>query len=67
SIFTDEVLTKLNEHAFSGVADKEEVVVILFSTIFLIVIKDKGILFRLYTHQVEVDFSDKMKDRYIYM
>ena len=47
SIFTDEVLTKLNEHDFSGVADKEEDVVILFSTIFPIFIKDKGIIFRL--------------------
>ena len=67
SIFTDEVLTKLNEHDFSGVADKEEDVVILYSTIFPIFIKDKGIIFRLYKHKVEVDLSDEMKDRYIYM
>lgn len=66
-IFTDEILTKLNEHDFSGVADREEDIVMLFSTIFPIFIKDKGIVFRLYKHKIEVDLSDEMKDRYIYM
>ncbi|WP_291649296.1 hypothetical protein [Clostridium sp.] len=67
SIFTDEILKKLNEHDFTGIAGEEEDIVILFSTIFPIFIKENGIVFRLYKHKIEVDLSDEMRDRYIYM
>lgn len=66
-IFTDEILTRINEHDFTGVVDKEEDVVVLFSTIFPIFIKEDDTIFRLYKHKIEVDLSDEMKDRYIYM
>ncbi len=66
-IFTEEILEKLNEHDFSGLADEEEDILMLFSTIFPIFIKKDDIVFRLYKHKIEVDLSDEMKDRYIYM
>lgn len=66
-IFTEEILEKLNEHDFTGIADEEEDVVMLFSTIFPVFVKKDGIVFRLYKHKIEVDLSDEMKDRYIFM
>lgn len=66
-IFTEEILEKLNEHDFSGIANEEEDIVMLFSTIFPIFVKKDGIVFRLYKHKIEVDLSDEMKDRYIYV
>ncbi|MDT8715108.1 hypothetical protein IAI10_00240 [Clostridium sp. 19966] len=67
SIFTEEIVTKLNENDFAGLVDEEESVVSLFSTIFPIFIKKDDIVFRLYKHKIEVDLSDEMRDRYIYI
>lgn len=67
TIFTDDILGKINEHDFTGLADEEEEVVMLFSSIFPIVVEDNNIVFRLYKHKIEVDFSSEMKNRYIYM
>lgn len=67
SIFTDEVLIKLNECDFTGVTDEEDDIIKLFENIFPVFIKDGDSIFRLYKHKIEVDLSDEMKDRYIYM
>ena len=67
SIFTDDILAKLNECDFTGIIDEEESVVKLFDSIFPIFINDNNATFRLYKHKIEVDLSDDMKDRYIYM
>lgn len=67
SIFTDDILAKLNECDFTGIVDEEESVVKLFDSIFPIFINDNNVTFRLYKHKIEVDLSDEMKDRYIYM
>ena len=68
SIFTDEIVMKLNENDFSGLMDAEDNnIVTLFSSIFPIFIKKGDTIFRLYKHKIEVDLSDEMSDRYIYM
>lgn len=68
SIFTNEIITKLNENDFSDLIDEENnSVTVLFSSIFPIFIKDGDVIFRLYKHKIEVDLSDEMKDRYIYI
>lgn len=67
NIFTDEILSKVNEYDFSEVLDDEQNVVKLFDSIFPIFIKKDSVIFRLYKHKIEVDLSDEMKDRYIYM
>lgn len=71
SIFTDEIVLKLNENDFSGVIDIDEEdnnnTATLFSSIFPIFINKGDIIFRLYKHKIEVDLSDEMNDRYIYM
>jgi hypothetical protein len=68
SIFTNEIITKLNENDFSDLIDEEDnSMAVLFSSIFPIFIKNSDVIFRLYKHKVEVDLSDEMKDRYIYI
>ena len=71
SIFTDEIVLKLNENDFSGVIDIDEEdnnnITTLFSSIFPIFINKGDIIFRLYKHKIEVDLSDEMNDRYIYI
>jgi len=67
SIFTDEILTKLNEYDFTCVIEEQDNIFKLFESIFPIFVKEKEIIFRLYKHKIEVDLSDEMKDRYIYM
>lgn len=67
AIFTEKILEKLNEHDFTGIADEEEDIVMLFSTIFPIFVKKDDVVFRLYKHKIEVDLSDEMQDRYIYI
>lgn len=67
SIFTDEIVTKLNESDFSGLIDEEENISKLFSSIFPVFVKKGEVVFRLYKHKIEVDLSDEMSDRYIYM
>ena len=68
SIFTDEIVLKLNENDFSGVIDEEDNnIATLFSSIFPIFINKGDIIFRLYKHKIEVDLSDEMNARYIYM
>jgi hypothetical protein len=67
-IFTEEILTKLNENDFSDLIDKEENdITTLFSSIFPIFIKKNDIIFRLYKHKIEVNLSNEMSDRYIYI
>lgn len=67
SIFTNEVAVKLNENDLSGLIDEGEDLPTLFSNIFPIFVKKGEVVFRLYKHKVEVDLSDEMSDRYIYM
>lgn len=67
-IFTDEIVTKLNENDFSGLIDEEDNdITRLFSSIFPIFVKKGDVIFRLYKHKIEVDLSDEMSDRYIYI
>lgn len=67
SIFTEDIMTKFNECDFSGMADEEDNIVKLFDTIFPVFVKNKNAVYRLYKHKIEVDLSDDMRDRYIYM
>ncbi len=67
SIFTEEIISKLNECDFTEMSAEEISVVKLFDTIFPIFIKKDNTVFRLYKHKIEVDLSDEMRDRYIYM
>lgn len=67
SIFNEEIETRLNEVDFTGLTDEDDEIVTLFSSIFPIFIKQGDIIFRLYKHKIEVDLSDDMSDRYIYM
>lgn len=68
SIFTDEIVMKLNENDFSGLVDDEDNdIEMFFSSIFPIIIKKGDIIFRLYKHKIEVNLSDEMSDRYIYI
>lgn len=68
SIFTDEIIAKINENDFSGLIDQaDNNMAALFSSIFPIFIKKGHTIFRLYKHKIEVDLSDEMNDRYIYM
>ena len=68
SIFTDEIVMKLNENDFSCLSDDENNnIAMLFSSIFPIFIRKGDIIFRLYKHKIEVDLSDEMSDRYIYI
>ena len=56
SIFTDDIVTKMNECDFSEIIEENQSVVKLFDSIFPIFVKkDTTVL------------SDDMKDRYIYM
>lgn len=68
SIFTNEIVMKLNENDFSGfVSEEDNSIVMLFSSIFPIFVKKNDVIFRLYKHKIEVDLSDEMCDRYIYI
>lgn len=68
SIFTDEIIMKLNENDFSGLIDEEDNnMAMLFSSIFPVFIKSRDVVFRLYKHKIEVNLSDEMSDRYIYI
>ena len=68
SIFTDEIVMKLNENDFSGLIDQaDNNIATLFSSVFPIFVKTGDTIFRLYKHKVEVDLSDEMNDRYIYI
>ncbi|MBU3182867.1 hypothetical protein [Clostridium psychrophilum] len=66
-IFTEDVVEKLNENDFTGFAQEEEETGLLFSTIFPVFVEKNGVIFRLYKHKVEVDLSDEMSDRYIFI
>ncbi|HEY8890256.1 MAG TPA: hypothetical protein VIM70_08360 [Clostridium sp.] len=67
SIFTDNIVERLNENDFSGLVEEEKEMMVLFSMIFPVFIEKNGVIFRLYKHKVEVDLSDVMSDRYIYI
>ena len=58
SIFTEEIISKLNECDFTEMSAEEISVVKLFDTIFPIFIKKDNTVFRLYKHKIEVDLSD---------
>ncbi|WP_315069086.1 hypothetical protein [uncultured Clostridium sp.] len=67
-IFTDEIVKKLNENDFSGLIDEDDNdITRLFASIFPIFVKQGDVIFRLYKHKIEVDLSDEMSDRYIYI
>ena len=66
-IFTDDIVKKLNESDFSGLVEQEEEIEVLFSMIFPVFIEKEDVIFRLYKHKIEVDLSDEMSDRYIYI
>ncbi|MBU3215336.1 hypothetical protein LL033_06945 [Clostridium estertheticum] len=66
-IFTDDIVERLNENDFSGMVEEEGESIVLFSMIFPIFVEKNGVIFRLYKHKVEVDLSDEMSDRYIYI
>lgn len=67
SIFTNEIIIKLNENDFSDLIDEQDnKMAELFSSIFPIFVKSGDVIFRLYKHKIEVDLSDEMRDRYIY-
>lgn len=67
SIFTDEIMTELNESDFSGLIDEEEEIVFLFSMLFPVFVEEGDAIFRLYRYKIEVDLSKEMRDRYIYI
>jgi len=66
-IFTDDIIEKLNENDFSGLVEEEKKITVLFSMIFPVFVEKNDVTFRLYKHKIEVDLSDEMSDRYIYM
>ena len=66
-IFTDDIVEKLNESDFSGLVEQEEEIDMLFSMIFPVFVEKEDVIFRLYKHKIEVDLSEEMSDRYIYM
>jgi len=66
-IFTGDIVKRLNENDFSGLVDEEEKPMVLFSMLFPVFVEKNDVIFRLYKHKIEVDLSDEMSDRYIYM
>jgi len=66
-IFTDDIVERLNENDFSGLVEEKEEPMVLFSMIFPVFVQKGDVIFRLYKHKVEVDLSDEMSDRYIYI
>ena len=65
NIFTEEILAELNESDFSEI--EEENIPSIFANIFPVFVTKDNTVFRLYKHKIEVDLSDQMKDRYIFM
>ena len=65
SIFTEEIIEQLNENDFSEI--EEENMPSIFSCIFPIFVTRDDVVFRLYKHKIEVDLSDEVSDRYIFM
>ena len=66
-IFAEDIVEKLNENDFKGLVGQEEEKVVIFSSIFPIFVEKNNVIFRLYKHKIEVDLSDEMSDRYIYI
>ena len=66
-IFTNDIIEKLNKNDLSGLVDEEQELATLFSMIFPVFVQKNHIIFRLYKHKIEVDLSNEMSDRYIYM
>lgn len=66
-IFTQDLVEKLNENDFKGLVGQEEETAVIFSSIFPIFVEKNNVIFRLYKHKIEVDLSDEMSDRYIYI
>ncbi|NNU74697.1 hypothetical protein [Clostridium estertheticum] len=66
-IFTEDIVEKLYKNDFTGLVDDEEEIVVLYSMIFPVFVEKDNVIFRLYKHKIEVDLSDEMSDRYIYI
>ncbi len=66
-IFTKEIVEKLNESDFTGMADEDEEIVYIFSKLFPVVIYEGNTVFRLSRHKIEIDLSDDIRDRYIFV
>lgn len=69
-IFSEDIMHKINLVDFSDIGlinDSNDERAFLFSTIFPVFIEKNGIAFRLYKHKIEVDLSDEMADRYIFI
>lgn len=66
-VFTEDIITEINENDISGIMDEEEEMSYIFSSIFPVIIKKDNLIFRLYKHKIELDFSNEMRDRYIYI
>ena len=66
-IFTEEIIKELNENDFSGLVEREEELEAFFSMIFPVFIEENDVIFRLYKNKIEVDLSDEMSDRYVYI
>ncbi|OOM78924.1 hypothetical protein [Clostridium sp. BL-8] len=67
SIFTNEIVEKLNENDFSGLIYEGSKIEELFSSIFPIFVKKDNSIFRLYKHKIEIDSFDEMSNRYMYI
>ncbi|EHI96766.1 hypothetical protein CDLVIII_0023 [Clostridium sp. DL-VIII] len=67
SIFTNEIVEKLNENDFSGLIYEGSKIEELFSSIFPIFVKKDNSIFRLYKHKIEIDSFDEMSDKYMYI
>lgn len=69
-IFTEDIMHKMNLIDFSDIGlinDSNDERAFLFSTIFPVFIEKNDVVFRLYKHKIEVDLSDEMSDRYIFI
>lgn len=68
SIFTDKIVEKLNENDVLGVIDEDdEEMKYFFSSIFPVSLKKDNTSFRLYKHKIEINMTDDITSRYIYV
>lgn len=66
-LFTGDILDEINECDITDFLDEDDHIVEVFESIFPIEIKADNSIFRLFKHKIEVDLSDNIKDRFIYM
>lgn len=67
SIFTDDIVNEINKYDFTGMIDEEDIRIQLFESIFPIFIEKENVIYRLHKYKIEVDLSNEMSERYIYM